>query len=109
MTSNVMIDKICPICGKLHTVLIPYIGYMRWQAGYKIQEAMPEVSTTDREILISGLCVTCQNEISDVTIEETTSLSEDEILSFDDDFSDLFRWLIEENKNELSIDLCPIF
>ena len=52
----------CPFCGKTYEVTVPEDGYRRWQDGELIQRAMPEVSPTDREALISGICEECWNK-----------------------------------------------
>ena len=57
------IIKTCPICGTKSTVRIPLDAYNKWTEGELIQHAWPEGSATDREILISGLCKDCQDEV----------------------------------------------
>ena len=49
----------CPVCGTSHDVDVPYQGYMNWRNGMLIQQAMPELSATLREMLITGICGTC--------------------------------------------------
>jgi hypothetical protein len=49
----------CPICSNSHDVDVPYEGYMAWRKGMLIQQAMPELSATLREMLMSGICGTC--------------------------------------------------
>lgn len=53
----------CPFCGDIHTVTVDFEGYLAWQGGELIQRAMPELSATEREALISGICPKCQSEI----------------------------------------------
>ena len=50
----------CPFCGKYHSVEVSTRGYALWRAGELIQIAMPELSATKREQLISGICPSCQ-------------------------------------------------
>ena len=54
---------VCPFCHTEHTVLAPFDGYFDWQNGELIQNAMPELTPTEREQLISGLCPNCQEII----------------------------------------------
>lgn len=54
---------ICPICGEEHSVEVVLSEYERWENGELIQNAMPSLSATEREALISGLCPKCQAEI----------------------------------------------
>ena len=53
----------CVFCGCPHSVSVPSKGYQLWQAGELIQRAMPSVSPTEREQLISGICPDCQKKI----------------------------------------------
>lgn len=36
------------------------LGYTRWRTGTYIQYALPDLSDTDRETLMTGLCAACQ-------------------------------------------------
>lgn len=62
MTMN-KIDIRCPFCGATHSVLVDDASFLRWQAGALIQDAMPDLSPTEREQLISGLCPDCQADV----------------------------------------------
>ncbi len=53
----------CPFCGKQHSVEVDFDGYCAWMGGELIQNALPELSPTEREQLISDLCPTCQEKI----------------------------------------------
>lgn len=58
-----IIEMICPFCSTVHSVKVDAIAYERWQNGVLIQKAMPELSPTEREQLISALCPKCQDNI----------------------------------------------
>ncbi len=62
----------CVFCGKDHSVEVDLARYEMWQAGELIQKAMPNLSATEREQLISGICPKCQGSIfgGDDTEEE---------------------------------------
>ena len=53
----------CPFCGENHAVEVNLAQYEAWQNGELIQNAMPNLTPTEREQLISGLCPKCQAEI----------------------------------------------
>lgn len=57
-----IVDKVCPVCGFVSVIDIPEESYDAWQAGELIQNAWPEGTPAEREVLISGLCETCQIE-----------------------------------------------
>ena len=58
---SIMAD--CVFCGQYHEVKVSINGYFAWKEGACIQSAMPEVSATDREFLISGICPVCQKTV----------------------------------------------
>lgn len=53
------IEKKCPFCCTLTSIEVNLTKYEKWQNGESIQKAMPELSATERETLISGLCPKC--------------------------------------------------
>ena len=55
---------ICSLCCEVHTVEVNLAQYKAWQNGELIQNAMPDLTPTEREQLIYGLCPRCQAEIS---------------------------------------------
>jgi uncharacterized protein YbaR (Trm112 family) len=54
------IGMVCPICRKVHFVTVDEEEYMAWENGELIQKAMPSLSATEREQLISHICPKCQ-------------------------------------------------
>ena len=54
------VSIICPFCGADHTVEVDLARFEAWQSGELIQNAMPDLTFTEREQLISGLCPKCQ-------------------------------------------------
>ena len=79
LMSNITINCTCPFCRKTHSVEVDYRSYCSWQAGELIQYAMPELTPTEREQLISGICPKCQESIFAPPPEP-----EDEPLPFED-------------------------
>jgi len=49
----------CPLCGCVNFIKVPVEGYLEWQRGGFIQHALPELSAEEREMLISGICPDC--------------------------------------------------
>ena len=60
---NLTVGIICPFCRKGHHVEVNENAYYRWQEGELIQNAMPDLTPTEREQLISNLCPDCQKII----------------------------------------------
>jgi hypothetical protein len=46
--------RACPVCGKRQTMTLDRERFWRWQHDTYIQEAFPELSADERELLISG-------------------------------------------------------
>lgn len=59
----IMFSATCPFCGKVTEIQIDAEGYNRWKSGTLIQTAFPQMSTDDRELLITGICPPCWNSI----------------------------------------------
>ena len=49
----------CAYCLEVHTFECDTKGVVAWQAGELIQNALPELSADERELLISGTCGPC--------------------------------------------------
>lgn len=49
----------CPMCGMYNLVLVNEEDLQRWQCGELAQNAFPYLSVEEREMLISGLCPDC--------------------------------------------------
>ena len=54
------VEMTCPFCGAEHSVEVNLAGFKAWQNGELIQRALPELSATEREQLISQMCPKCQ-------------------------------------------------
>lgn len=58
------VEVTCVSCGIRHIVTVPTEGYKDWLEGRKkIQHALPSVSEDDRELLMSGICPACWNQM----------------------------------------------
>lgn len=61
---DVTIQRTCPFCGAVSEVTVNIDAYIAWQEGTILaQDAFPELSAAEREVLISGICYECQEEI----------------------------------------------
>ena len=60
----ITVENACPFCGSHHYVFVDEDHFSLWNNGIElIQNAMPELSPTEREQLISGICPECQKKI----------------------------------------------
>ena len=57
------VEMTCPFCGTEHSVEVNLVGFEAWQNGELIQRALPNLSATEREQLISHICPKCQTEV----------------------------------------------
>lgn len=59
---DMMVEKKCPFCGAESNIVVDSEAFKRWQNGALVQAAFKDLSSTEREILITGMCETCQIE-----------------------------------------------
>ena len=59
----IKIQKICPHCKKTNTIMVDRRAYSEWRAGKLIQQAFPNLSNDQREILKTGICPKCWDEL----------------------------------------------
>ena len=60
---DAIVEIRCPFCGNTHFVNVNEDAYYAWQDGMLIQNAMPDLTPTEREQLISHICPECQEGI----------------------------------------------
>ena len=53
----------CPFCGKESYVTVFADDFEAWQAGGLVQDCFPYLSADEREILVSGICPTCWEQM----------------------------------------------
>lgn len=53
----------CPFCGRGNEVEVNETDYWDWEDGMLAQDAFPYLSANEREMLITGICPTCQNKM----------------------------------------------
>ena len=53
----------CPFCGCENSITVNEADYRSWRDGELAQIAFPYLSANDREMLISGICPTCWDEM----------------------------------------------
>ena len=72
-----MVSVVCPFCGKEHSVEVSESAFYKWQNGALIQNAMPTLSATEREQLISHICPACQENLFGEEPEEDEDEGDD--------------------------------
>ena len=60
---KINVEIICPLCGAEHSVKVDLAQFEAWQNGELIQNAMPDLTPTEREQLISRMCPKCLAEV----------------------------------------------
>ena len=53
------VKKACPLCRKQQSVFVKKEQLEKWKNGMLIQTAFPELSVSHRELLQTGTCDTC--------------------------------------------------
>lgn len=59
----VTITRTCPLCEKDTSLTVPAAQYEAWQSGTLVQQAFPDMNKDDREILMTGICSPCFEEM----------------------------------------------
>ena len=63
---TVVIHATCRSCKESKDIEVDSNKYFQWLHGEYIQVVLPELSTDDRELLISGICGPCFDEENDM-------------------------------------------
>jgi hypothetical protein len=79
-TSYIIVSTTCPFCGLVTDIVCDKTAYDLWKDGMSIQDAMPDMTPVDREMLISGICPSCWDDMFGDEDED-----EDEDLDWEDD------------------------
>lgn len=61
--TKIILEIKCPFCKESHFVETAKEEYMNYCAGELAQNAFPNLTSTEREQIISHLCPNCQKEI----------------------------------------------
>ena len=57
------IERKCPHCLIVRTIEVDENQYKEWKAGKLIQRAFPNLNSSQRETLITGICPECWSKI----------------------------------------------
>lgn len=58
------VTRHCPMCGKISSVSCDNNAWRAWESGdLLVQEAFPDMDIHTREILVSGMCIECQESL----------------------------------------------
>ena len=60
---KIAIENYCPFCGATSRVIVFDADCNRWIDGELVQNCFPYLDASEREILISGLCFKCQDDV----------------------------------------------
>ena len=63
---QVILQTVCPFCGKKHKLVFNGAkadeykkGRTAYEAGYRIQDAFPTFTASEREFILTGICDSC--------------------------------------------------
>jgi hypothetical protein len=63
MPNTVIVEKRCFHCGKIARLEVPKSQFDAWRSGVLAQDAFPNLSAEEREMLISGTHPECWKEM----------------------------------------------
>lgn len=53
----------CPFCRKVNEVSTNEMDWLAWECGANAQDAFPYLSSAEREMVMSGICPTCWEQM----------------------------------------------
>jgi len=59
MSATTIVVVTCRLCSKVYEISLDFKGFTAWREGELIQDALPELSLGQRELLISRTCDEC--------------------------------------------------
>lgn len=59
----ITLEIVCPFCGEIHFVDVLESELEAYENGALAQVAFPNLSATEREQIISGICPQCQESV----------------------------------------------
>ncbi len=57
--SKIRVPTRCPVCGHAGMLLVERDGYHRWISGELVQRALPDLTPSEREQLMTGIDDVC--------------------------------------------------
>lgn len=63
MSDTVTLKPVCPICSATNSVTVSAVAFKAWQSGVFAQVAFPELEAEIREMLITGICPPCWEDM----------------------------------------------
>lgn len=63
--SKITIKGRCPMCGNEWSVEVDKVNYQSFKEGMLAQDAFPELSPAERELLITGFCDDCWEKFAE--------------------------------------------
>lgn len=60
-----IVTAMCPYCERLTELDVPDAGLQAWKRGEMIQDALPMLTDSEREILMTGICPACWAELEE--------------------------------------------
>lgn len=62
-SENVELERICIVCHKYYKMSVPAEGLRKWKSGMLVQKAFPELSSSEREQIITGTHPECWDSL----------------------------------------------
>ena len=60
---KIVIEVRCPFCGHVSVLGVSKEDYFAWRSGELAQNCFSYLDPSEREIIISGICLKCQDDV----------------------------------------------
>ena len=63
MSATTIVATDCRLCGAVSDIPVEIQGFIAWRTGELIQDALPDLTPAERELLISNTCDECWKQM----------------------------------------------
>ena len=60
---DIFLEAVCNHCGEVRMLRVQLDDYIDYKNGTPVQKAFPHLSADERELLVSGMCGECFDEL----------------------------------------------
>lgn len=86
---KVEVETICPICHAITIIVVEESDYLDWKDGKNTYECFPYLSDYEREMLITGVCPVCWDEMMPADDDDDDYIDDDDEGDYEEELYDI--------------------